>query len=167
MAEFEEIVEIFGIFHDGCIAGGRIADRSVEIIVEIQYLAERIRPTDQKFLIRIEDCDQMRFIPWIDDENPSIPDITHFDRIVSLDLEVLSAEADGSIVKVACNQARSNLGYCGGFLEIEAVGYSIIDESGREWNLEELKRLSSGYWNDWAAKNKNAHQSTTSSESKF
>lgn len=40
----EEIAEVFGIFHDGCIAGGVEVGRTAELVVEIEYLAERIRP---------------------------------------------------------------------------------------------------------------------------
>jgi hypothetical protein len=156
MTEPEEIAEVFGIFHDGCISGGTKVYRTAKLIVEIEYLAERIRPTYRKFTVQIDDLEQVRFTPWTDDGHPLVPDITGFAEIASLDLGVLSAEAEGSKVRIACTQGRPGLGYCGGFLEMAAERCSVFDESGREWTLEELRRLSDDYWSDWAARNKNA-----------
>lgn len=156
MTEPKDIAEVFGIFHDGCIAGGTKVDRAAELVIEIEYLAERIRPTDRKFTVRIDDLEQVRFTPWADDGQSLVPDITGFAEIASLDLGVLSAEAEGLKVRIACTQDRPGLGYCGGFLEMAAGGCRVFDESGREWTLEELRKLSDDYWSDWAAGNKNA-----------
>jgi hypothetical protein len=158
MTEPDEIAEVFGIFHDGCIAGGSQVDHTAELVVEIEYLAERIRPTDRKFTIRIDNLEQVRFTPWTDEGRPSIPDITSFAEIVLLGLEVLSAETEGPKVKIACSQGRPNQGYCGGVLEMAAEGCRVFDESGHEWNLGELSKLADNYWSDWANRNKNAQQ---------
>lgn len=149
----EEIAEVFGILHDGCIAGGTTVDHAVELVVEIEYLARRIRPTDRKFLVRIDGLEQVSFTPWSDDGRTVVPAITGFVGIASLGLGVLSAEAEGSRVRIACTQDRPGLGYCGGFLEMEAGRCRVFDESGREWSLEELRTLSDGYWREWAARN--------------
>jgi hypothetical protein len=151
----KEIAEVFGILHDGCIAGGTKVDHTVELVVEIEYLAERIRPSDRSLTIRIDDLEHIRFTPWTDEGHTLISEVTDFTAIATLDLGVLSAEAEGSMVKIACTQERPNLGYCGGILEIAAGGCRVFDESGRESTLEELRRLSDDYWSDWAARNKN------------
>ena len=39
-----EIAEVFGIFHDGDIAGRTTAEEAAEVVVEIEYLGERVRP---------------------------------------------------------------------------------------------------------------------------
>jgi hypothetical protein len=162
MTKTEEIAEVFCIFHDGTIAGGSEIGFTADLVVEIQYLAERIRPTDQTFTMRIDNLEHVKFSPWMDVGYPSIPQITSITEILLLNLEVLSAEADGPKVKIACNQPRRELGYCGGLLEFAAGGCRVFDESGREWALDELRRLSDDYWRDWAARSKNAQQDGTS-----
>jgi hypothetical protein len=163
MTEPEEVAEIFGILHDGCIAGGtKVDDHTAELVIQIEYLAERIRTSDRSLTIRIDDLEQIRFTPWTDEGHTLIPEVTDFAEIASLDLGVLSAEAEGPRVKIACTQERPNLGYCGGILEIAARGCRVFDEAGREWTLEELRRLSDDYWSDWAARNKNAQQDAPS-----
>ena len=154
MTEPEKIAEVFGIFHDGCIAGATEVGRAAELVVEIEYLAERIRPADRKFTVRIDDLEQVRFAPWTEEGHSLAQDITGFAEIGSLDLGILSAEAEGPKVRIACTQDRPGFGYCGGFLEIVAEGCRVFDESGSEWPLEELRRLSDDYWIDWAARNK-------------
>jgi hypothetical protein len=148
----EEIAEVFGFLHDGCIAGGTKVDRTAELVVEIAYLAEGIRPGDRKLTIRMDGLTHVRFMPWTDEGHPLIPDVTDFAEIASLGLGVLSAELDGRMVKIACTQIRPNLGYCGGFLEMAAGGCRVFDESHREWTLEELRRLSDAYWSGWQSR---------------
>lgn len=85
----EEIAEVFGIFHDGSIAGGTTVDHAVELVVEIEYLARRIRPTDRRFLVRIDGLEQVSFTPWSDDGRTVVPAITGFVGIASLGLGAL------------------------------------------------------------------------------
>ena len=156
MTDPEDIAELFGIFHDGSIARGTRVGHATELVVEIEYLAERIRPSDRSFTIRMDDLEKLRFTPWADEGQPEIPAVTDFAEITRLDLGILSAEADGTRVKIACTQDRRHPDYCGGLLEMTVGECRVFDESGCEWSLEELRKLSDGYWSEWAARNKNA-----------
>lgn len=153
-----EIAEVCGIFHDGWISEGTKTGGTADILVEIEYLAERIRPDFRRFTIRLEGVTELRFAPWTDEGAPLVPDITDFPEIARLELGLLSAETVNSIVRVACTQDRPGLGYSGGFLDMALEGCRVFDEAGREWTLDELRKLSDGYWSDWALRNKNAQQ---------
>ncbi|MCB1133291.1 MAG: hypothetical protein KDN05_19375 [Verrucomicrobiae bacterium] len=156
MTEPSEIAEVFGIFHDGTIVGGAESVAATELIVEVEYLAERVRQDYRRFTIRFEDVGAMRFVPWIDEGADSIADITDFSVIVGSEFDILSAEAVDSTLRVACAQDRSGFGYSGGFLEFSACSCQVLDEAGSVWTLEELRKLSDDYWSDWAARNKQA-----------
>ena len=155
MTEPDEIANVFGIFHDGTIAGGSNSGSAAELLVEIECLAERVRQDYRRFTICLSDLTVVRFVPWTDAGADSIADITDFSEIVGLDLGVLSADSMGSTVRVACTQKRSGYGYSGGFLEIAAGGCQVRDEGGSEWALDALRKLSDAYWSDWAARSKN------------
>ena len=144
-----EIVEVFGIFHDGVITGGSVAKSTAEIVVKIKYLGERIRPDYRRFTIRLSGFASVRFAPWADQGAPSIAEMTNLSEIAQLDLGILSAETEGEAVKVACTQDRPGLGYSGGFLNIAAGGYQVFDEGGSEWVLTDLQKLSEDYWREW------------------
>lgn len=156
MTEPDQIAEVFGIFHDGIIAGGVRSEDVAELIVEIEYLAELVRDDFRRFTICLGDPAALRFVPWINEGSDSMADITSFSEIVGLDLGVLSAEAIGSKVRVACTQDRLGFGYSGGFLEIFSSSCRVLDEAGSEWTLGELRKLSDAYWSDWATRKKQA-----------
>ena len=101
-----EIAEVFGIFHDGDIAGGTTAEDAAEVVVEIEYLGERVRPDYRRFTIRFSGFTGVRFAPWTDEGAPSIADITDLAEIVRLDLGILSADTEDGAVRVACTQDR-------------------------------------------------------------
>lgn len=166
MTEPDEIAEVFGIFHDGSIAEVTEVGSSAELVVEIEYLAERISPTYREFTVRLDDIEQLSYKPWIDEAHGLFTDIIGFTETVSLDLEVLSAEVDGKKVRIACNQHRADLGYCGGFLELVARECTVFDESGREWTVGDLRKLSDDYWSDWALRNKNAQRAMRGTQRK-
>jgi|APTNR8051073442_1049403.scaffolds.fasta_scaffold03514_4 hypothetical protein len=158
MTGSDEIAEVFGLFHDGWISNGTFMGGNAEIVVEIEYLAERVRPTYRRFTIHLEDVDAIRFSPWIEVGSPSVPCISNFSEIVGLQLGLLSAEAADSIVRVACTQDQRDRGFSGGVLEIAAAKCRIFDEGGEEWTLTGLGGLAEGYWEEWAAPNKQPQQ---------
>ncbi|RYD63781.1 MAG: hypothetical protein EOP83_11345 [Verrucomicrobiaceae bacterium] len=144
-----DIAEVFGIFHDGSIAAP-LSDGLSEIVVEIEYLAERLSPSGSSFTIRFDDLERAAFSPWEESGQPALPVIMGLASILPLELEILSAKVVGDVVEVACSCL--SLDFPGGCLEIIASGCRVYDASGREWTLEELKKLADDYWDEWSSR---------------
>ena len=145
-----DIADVFGIFHDGVIVAPLADHDDGEIVVWIPYLASRTSSGGDSFKVRFDGLEQVSFIPWEEEGQPVLPVITGFTAIFPLELEILSAEVRGDLVAMACS--CRGIECFGGNLEIIANGCRVHDESGREWGLEELKKLAEGYWEEWSSR---------------
>lgn len=137
----EQIQPIFNIFHDGSIAAGELAGGTLRLTIDIQYLAERIRPDYTSFKVTLHGVAGLSFTPWTDGKSEPIDDPA---RILALDLEILSCNRDGERLTILCSQ-HSSIGL-GGELALAASSASVADEGGREWSLDELAALATAYW---------------------
>lgn len=153
-----DIAEVFSIFHDGVIVAPSSADD--EMVVEIGYLACRVSPDGSSFKVRFDGLQRAAFTPWEESGQPAPPVITGLGAILPLKLEILSAKVAGDLVEVACS-CRS-VDSSGGSLEIIASGCRVLDESVREWSLEELKKLADDYWEEWGSRGRKHGESGVS-----
>ncbi len=150
----ENILTMFSVFHDGDIRHCTKENSTLQFEVEIHYLTERINPSYRAFRVTLYGVNNLSFTTWPDDAEAKPDTFTDIGTIFTPKLEILSAEAENSSIKVACNQPLSKLGYCGGFLKLNVNSAVVSDEAGKEYSIEELCSLSSGYWDEWANKNK-------------
>jgi len=150
----ENLNDVFSIFHDGGIAAHEVEGENLVLKIEIKYLAERININYRYFRLTLENVKELNFIPWLDDLDKKEMVIKDVEKIFTSELEILSAEIGGELIKVACNQPLPNLGYCGGFLNLKASAALVSDEGGKLYSLNELGALCTEYWDEWANKNK-------------
>ena len=150
----EHINTMLSIFHDGEIVRATETDSGLELDVHIQYLAERIKPEFKLFNVVLEGIESLKFTTWPDDKDAEPDVITEIEAIFTEELEILSGEIEGGLIKLACNQPLPGLGYCGGSLYLNANTAIVKDEAGKEYSIEELCTLSKGYWDEWSSRNK-------------
>jgi len=147
----EDIARVFSIFHDGSIALIS-ATPDLGLKVEIQYLAERIAPQFSGFMVVLHNPQSVAFSPWYRDTDQTNPDLSEYKAIFDLELGVLQAEAKAGLIEVVCDAYPTDSSFSGGLLRFRAESATVSDESGRDYTVEELAELASGYWSDWASK---------------
>lgn len=144
----ENIAQVFSIFHDGTIESATVGGSGVEMKIEIQYLANRIDKSFSSFDLELNGCEGFRFAPWCDQNEQKIDEITNFEEILRLDLEILSAKAAGTEVHVNCLAHSGHKSVSGGFLVFGATELLIFDESKRPISLPTLRSVCDGYWRE-------------------
>ena len=147
----ENIARIFSIFHDGSISYLDGED-TLNLEVDISYLAERIDPSYSKFNLSLYNIQEVKFFPWQDVTGPDRSYISGVSEIFKADLEIFRGEAKDGVVVVSCTEHSGDFPFSGGDLSLRAGSATVKDESGRIYTLEELSQLCSGYWSDWSSK---------------
>jgi len=148
----ENIRDIFDIFHDGGIGRYELVNSTLLLEIEIQYLAERIKENFSTFRLNLLETHMIVFEPWYDDIHKKEPYFRELGRIFSPELDILSADLDGDILSISCNQSESGHGYCGGFLKFVTSAATVQDQAGDFLSLDQLKELSAGYWTEFSKK---------------
>jgi hypothetical protein len=156
----KNISDIFSIFHDGCIVSCHYKNDSLVMEVEIQYLAERINPSFQKFTVRLDGVSNLYFSTWPRDRKSEPEILRGIETIFKPELEILKGTIEEGQVIVFCDQSLLDFDYCGGDLYLSAISAEVTDETGKSYSIEELGILCKSYWDDWANKN-NANSAET------
>jgi len=146
----DEIAQMLSVFHDGDMARFHADGPDVLVEVEIPYLTNRIQPGFKFFSVRFLQLRDLSFTTWPKDDGVDPWVIQGITEVLGAAPEILSAEAEGPIVKVVCNQPSPSLPYCGGELRFVADGALVTDQARREWSLADLITLSQQYWGDWS-----------------
>jgi len=149
----EDIRDIFSIFHDGGIAAASIQANTLVLDIEIQYLAERVKPEYKGFKIYLYGFSDVEFSTWPSDLKSAPEKIRDIQSIFSPELEVLEANLKENSIEVVCNQHSSAYDYCGGELSFQVDSAAVQDESGKFYTIDELDILCKDYWDEWASKN--------------
>jgi len=150
----EKIVGIFSVFHDGTIAACYRDGDALVMEVEIQYLAKRIDPCFEKFVVRLFGVENIRFTTWQRDFQSEPQVLSDIRTIFKPELDILSSGVAEGQIHVACNQASIECDYCGGELLFTATHAEVSDEAGRSYSLDQLDALCLAYWDEWEKKNK-------------
>jgi hypothetical protein len=145
---FENIRKIFSIFHDGSIVGMSENNSGIELTVEIIYLANRVKSSYESFSMFLHDAKQVSFDTWPSNNEVESFEIIDIYEIFKPELEILSAELEGNICKVACNQSSKEFEFCGGTLKFMCNKASVKDSGGKEYGIEELGEICSEYWEE-------------------
>jgi hypothetical protein len=145
----EDLSEIFSIFHDGEIVNYASDGSDLELKVEIMYLAERVDPDYRSFQLRLHNVRDINFETWPKDSAAEPAKLFSIPQIFEPELEISGAEPEGDSIKIICNQSSPQCEYSGGTLLLQADYALVTDEGGKEYSLEELRQICSGYWSDW------------------
>lgn len=151
--EIADIKDIFSIFHDGGISFAEHRDDLLALEVDIQYLAERVKPEYRKFKVILYGFKDAEFSTWPSDLNSEPQKIDDVTTIFKPELEILEASVKDNKIEVVCNQHSSEYDYCGGELLFAVDSAEVHDEAGKSYSIDELDVICRGYWDDWAAKN--------------
>ena len=150
----ENIKNIFSIFHDGSIVSCRLENDSLLMEVEIQYLAERINPQFRRFMICLNEVQNLSFSMWSSNLKSPVIVTSDPEKIFKAELEILKGDIENGNIKVVCDQHSSEFDYCGGEIYFSASSAEVTDEAGKSYSIEALGILCKEYWDDWAYKNK-------------
>lgn len=142
----ENISDVFSIFHDGGIANCHHENGSLIIEIEIQYLAERINPDFQKFMLRLDDVKNLHFSTWSSDLKSEPQVLRDTTTIFKSELEILEGNFEEKQIKVVCIQHSPEFDYCGGELYFSSTSVEVTDEAGKGYSIEELYALCKSYW---------------------
>lgn len=118
--------------------------------VDIQYLAERINPNFRKFVVRLAGVENIRFSTWPSDLQAEPEVLTDISIIFKPELEILEGSIKEGQIQVVCNQHSPEFDYCGGELFLTATSAEVVDESGKNYSIDELDTLCKSYWDSWA-----------------
>lgn len=146
----ENVRDIFSIFHDGTIVEWKKQGSNLELVVEIQYLAERVCKSYDTFSVVLHNIKDISFETWPHVKETSPWVISDIHEIFKPELEILSAEIEGGLHKIVCNQHSTAFEYCGGYLKFSCVVAVVKDPGGKEYSIEELDKICNEYWEAWA-----------------
>lgn len=146
MSKIQDIEDIFSIFHDGFIEGYQIDSDTVDLKIGIHYLAELIDEKYEYFNLSLLGIELIKYDAWTDE--PFV--MTNWNGIFDLGIEILSTETDNKgqlIVHSNCDDAPNN-SFQGGKLIIKCSDYKLSDEESNSFTINQLKELSTYYWNE-------------------
>ncbi len=148
----DAVSKIFSLFHDGVIAAHAMDQGNLELVVDISYLAQRLHPGYRSFRVSLFGVQDLRFTTW-PKETAALPATLHaLPDIFELELDILSGESEGNLVKVICNQPAALSSHCGGELYFSAAGAIVTDEAGKTYSLDQLHELAQAYWDEWSSR---------------
>ncbi len=148
----EKIRDIFNIFHDGDIANFTVSKDSIDLVIEIPYLAQRINKNFRNFYLKLNGCNDITLQTWPHKKEDISEIFKNPDQIFQSRLWILSAEIKGCKIEVACSQNDHTFDYCGGHLGFSVDSAIVLDENNREYSVEELSEICDAYWSDWETK---------------
>ncbi len=129
-------IEIFNLLHDGVITDIRGSiPGELTLVVDCEYLRERIPDLGNAFLIRLGGCSSFRY-----ETNSSDRVIEDLSEIVALQCDILSAEKKDEEVVV----------YTGpGQLVLMFNKISVATNESTSLSVEDLNSVATSYWTDW------------------
>jgi hypothetical protein len=152
MRDADSIGALFSLLHDGVIVGYAMQNGTLELVVEIKYLAQRLqglRPGDVSLRISLVDVRDLSFKTWPKDAAAAPALLRALPEIFAPPLAILSGEVRDDGVMVLCNQPGRDCTHCGGELYFSASGAIVTDPAGRRHSLDALRALAQGYWDAW------------------
>ena len=145
----EEICAVFSIFHDGVIFRSSLDDNRLILAVRIKYLAERVNPAFEQFIVQVTGVANITFTTWPNDCRSKPTVIQEFRSIFKPELQILEAKPRDRQIEVICNQAATDFDYSGGELCCGAASIDVSDEAGKNYSVDELSKLCKEYWDNW------------------
>ncbi len=143
MMNLEDIRYLFNIFHDGGLTISSFKNEELELRIEIQYLAELIKPTYNFFYLTLESCENLELIPWEEDR----PKIVEVNEIFKYELEILEARIkDGKInIQGIANEGDIHNEF-GATLSFNVKEVAIKDNELNPVSLSKMQEIWKQYW---------------------
>lgn len=142
----DAISRVFSIFHDGVISRFQRADSSINLTIEIAYLARHIDEHFDRFLLSVEGLTDADFTTRPRDLAATPQRLTKLEEIFKPELEVVSCTISGHRVLLDLNQHAASCEHCGGEFTFAADSMIVTDQAMRSYTLEDLNQLYSRYW---------------------
>jgi len=73
-----------------------------------------------------------------------------FSEFSKEELEILSAEENEGDIKVSCSIAAPKSRFCGGNLSFQCGAAEVVDESGKQYTIDQLNEICKAYWHEWS-----------------
>ncbi len=146
----EELKAVFNLLHDGSITDASALDDGLLLTIDCAYLAALVHREFTSFHIRLTGLEYFAFHPWADPDSQKIS-VTDVADLVSIELEILSADHNGDTVAVACKAWNSPL-FKGGELFIRCKKIELNMQNGEPLSLESLVKYSKRYWDAFGGK---------------
>lgn len=137
----EDQALLFSLLHDGTIEDITTIKNGVRFSIDIMYLAEKINPIFKHIVIQLIYLEDFYF-----DASDSNVITNDYQKLNSLNLEILKTDACGGRIKVFCS---ANQGQTLGFLNIKVKQIELYDPEGFRIELSKLESLCKEYWNDF------------------
>ncbi len=141
----ETIEEFFSLLHDGVILEGSHIDNSLNLKVEIPYLADIVNPEYSVFYVVLKECKSVIFRPW----NSMLPVLSEGKEIFHHEMNILDARRDAKTIVVGCSMLDRELSCKGGMLRIEAESIVVFDEDFVAVSLTKMKAVAKRYWKNF------------------
>jgi hypothetical protein len=150
MDDIEIAAAILSILHDGTVVSCRQIGTNVELTIEIEYLARRLTPSCDGFVIVLHDLTRATFHPWPNEPNTE-PKVLDGLRVFSEEIQILSASAKEGGLEMICNQPATAAAYSGGEMFVELSRVSVTSLAGQALTFEMLESVCTEYWAEWKA----------------
>ncbi|MBP4143212.1 hypothetical protein J3S90_15510 [Flavobacterium sp. P4023] len=154
--KLENIRDVFSIFHDGIILNWNGNEELLQLIIDCEYLAQKIDKSFTSFVIELKNIEKIEFNPWMNPINLPQKTFIKIEDIFQTGLEILSADIENEMVKITCNQHNLNYEYCGGTLLLNCKSLKIFDENKNELTIDEINKICEEYWNETKLKIENS-----------
>jgi hypothetical protein len=149
----KNIADIFSIFHDGSISQASYKNGQAKFSIDIEYLAERVQPSFQKFFVVVHGFSAFGLRTWSSQFNEAVQIITVFEQIFIPELEILGGEVEDGHISLNC------LGEANEYRELffSAEGVTVTDQAGKEYSFADLACLCREYW-EWQNRTSKVHE---------
>ena len=142
----ENIRDIFAILHDGTIVSWQGDKTLLTLTVSCAYLAKRINPMFEDFIIEINLVNVLSFSTWPNPFNLPVQLLTKAEEIFKLPLQLLYSEIKNNAVEIECSIYDDDFDYCGGILMLSCNQIKIYDQERNELTVEALDIICKEYW---------------------
>jgi hypothetical protein len=131
-------INFFYIFHDGTITNISKKKNSIELEIEIQFLAELINEKFILFYCKLVDCEEFLLEIWGDKKEYT----SDLNTMVAYELGIMDTYSSNDGIIVSCRSDE----VIGGNLHIKTRNIKIYDETKKEYSLDELALVFQQYW---------------------
>jgi len=146
MNVLQDVADVFSGFHDGVITGFEGDYEKLILIMECQYIAEKVNPNYERFYIELLSVEKLEFDTWRSTEKHPEKILSDLRQIFQTELEIMTGKVDDDHVFILCRVDDIDYGYTGGIIRMNCNGIKIHDQGGDELSLGSFHEIVSGYW---------------------
>ncbi|MCI5188891.1 MAG: hypothetical protein D3905_03620 [Candidatus Electrothrix sp. AS4_5] len=103
---YDNIRDIFNIFHDGDIIEYERTGNDLMLKVKISYLTEKVRNGFSYFTVTLFDCTNIQLETWPNQKGYEAKFFHDLKQIFQANLWILDAEIKNKLIVVSCSQGK-------------------------------------------------------------